>query len=105
MADNYNYKRLPAFNPDDYHSWAHGMESHLQSKGLYGAIDHQSNGWVGQNHEEHQQLRYKAYNAILRALSDKYDAIAKRFANDRPADLWDFLHDEFHSVGFFLKIF
>jgi hypothetical protein len=71
------------------------MEHHLRAKETWGAINHYSNDWANKNHLEHNQVRAKAFNEILKALGSSHSSLARPF-ND-PRDLWDYLLAEYRQ--------
>ena len=86
---------LPKFQPDNWHDWSFKMIGHLQAKGVFGAIDHQSNDWESLNDQKQQDMRLKAFNELLKSLGNLYSSIARIFRHHQAQELWQHLRDEF----------
>jgi hypothetical protein len=96
--DAINSKNIPKFTPDDWHTWAFRMESHLQQKECFGPIDQASNGWATAAQQRRHKMQINAFAEILKSLGDLHCGLAASHQHQEAIQLWQHLQREFGHV-------
>jgi hypothetical protein len=78
----------PKFDPDNYHTWAFDMESHLADKGVWCVIDEESDDWDNMSELEASRRQRRFFEILRRSLGNSHRYLLLGYKRDKVADVW-----------------